>query len=124
MVGRLGQGLAPFPAATEVPLAAGSPTAHRFQEALCDFRLALAQLRDNTAIDYTQLGLRFKLHAWEVSLHREVWPAGALGVLSAGGPGGPSGPVLWVPSSSHCHRWGRVDRGSLWPLFHPEEAGG
>ncbi|XP_049488483.1 NADPH oxidase activator 1 isoform X1 [Panthera uncia] len=38
----------------------------RFQEALCDFRLALAQLRDNTAIDYTQLGLRFKLHAWEV----------------------------------------------------------
>ncbi|XP_039714756.1 NADPH oxidase activator 1 isoform X2 [Pteropus medius] len=38
----------------------------RFQEALSDFRLALAQLRDNNAIDYTQLGLRFKLHAWEV----------------------------------------------------------
>ncbi|XP_039076691.1 NADPH oxidase activator 1 isoform X1 [Hyaena hyaena] len=38
----------------------------RFQEALCDFRLALAQLRDDAAIDYTQLGLRFKLQAWEV----------------------------------------------------------
>ncbi|XP_032164064.1 NADPH oxidase activator 1 isoform X7 [Mustela erminea] len=38
----------------------------RFQEALTDFRLALAQLRGNTAIDYTQLGLRFKLKAWEV----------------------------------------------------------
>nr|XP_060464073.1 NADPH oxidase activator 1 isoform X3 [Panthera onca] len=41
----------------------------RFQEALRDFRLALAQLRDNTAIDYTQLGLRFKLHAWERQVH-------------------------------------------------------
>ncbi|XP_027950407.1 NADPH oxidase activator 1 isoform X2 [Eumetopias jubatus] len=38
----------------------------RFQEALSDFWLALAQLRDNTTIDYTQLGLRFKLKAWEV----------------------------------------------------------
>ncbi|CAD7667734.1 unnamed protein product [Nyctereutes procyonoides] len=38
----------------------------RFQEALSDFRLALAQLRGNAAIDYTQLGLRFKLKAWEV----------------------------------------------------------
>ncbi|XP_072878227.1 NADPH oxidase activator 1 isoform X4 [Chlorocebus sabaeus] len=38
----------------------------RFQEALSDFRLALAQLRGHAAIDYTQLGLRFKLHAWEV----------------------------------------------------------
>ncbi|XP_075864556.1 NADPH oxidase activator 1 [Microcebus murinus] len=38
----------------------------RFQEALSDFRQALAQLRDNAAIDYTQLGLRFKLQAWEV----------------------------------------------------------
>ncbi|XP_008591166.1 PREDICTED: NADPH oxidase activator 1 [Galeopterus variegatus] len=38
----------------------------RFQEALSDFRLALAQLRGNSAIDYTQLGLRFKLQAWEV----------------------------------------------------------
>uniref|UniRef100_A0A8C6DMH1 NADPH oxidase activator 1 n=1 Tax=Moschus moschiferus TaxID=68415 RepID=A0A8C6DMH1_MOSMO len=38
----------------------------RFQEALSDFQHTLAQLRDNTAIDYTQLGLRFKLQAWEV----------------------------------------------------------
>ncbi|XP_077707714.1 NADPH oxidase activator 1 isoform X5 [Canis aureus] len=38
----------------------------RFQEALSDFRLALAQLRGNAAIDYTQLGLRFKLKTWEV----------------------------------------------------------
>ncbi|XP_047625033.1 NADPH oxidase activator 1 isoform X2 [Phacochoerus africanus] len=38
----------------------------RFQEALSDFQLALAQLKDNAAIDYTQLGLRFKLQAWEV----------------------------------------------------------
>ncbi|XP_029777048.1 NADPH oxidase activator 1 isoform X3 [Suricata suricatta] len=38
----------------------------RFQEALSDFRLALVQLRENTTIDYTQLGLRFRLHAWEV----------------------------------------------------------
>ncbi|XP_077918212.1 NADPH oxidase activator 1 isoform X8 [Halichoerus grypus] len=38
----------------------------RFREALSDFRLALAQLRENATIDYTQLGLRFKLKAWEV----------------------------------------------------------
>uniref|UniRef100_A0A2K5HB90 NADPH oxidase activator 1 n=1 Tax=Colobus angolensis palliatus TaxID=336983 RepID=A0A2K5HB90_COLAP len=38
----------------------------RFQEALSDFQLALAQLRGHAAIDYTQLGLRFKLQAWEV----------------------------------------------------------
>ncbi|KAM9721126.1 NADPH oxidase activator 1 isoform 8-T8 [Dama dama] len=38
----------------------------RFQEALSDFQRTLAQLRDNTTIDYTQLGLRFKLQAWEV----------------------------------------------------------
>nr|XP_045376786.1 NADPH oxidase activator 1 isoform X6 [Camelus bactrianus] len=38
----------------------------RFWEALSDFQLALAQLRDNATIDYTQLGLRFKLQAWEV----------------------------------------------------------
>ncbi|EQB77143.1 NADPH oxidase activator 1 isoform 1 [Camelus ferus] len=35
-----------------------------FWEALSDFQLALAQLRDNATIDYTQLGLRFKLQAW------------------------------------------------------------
>ncbi|XP_036116740.1 NADPH oxidase activator 1 [Molossus molossus] len=38
----------------------------RFQEALSDFQLALGQLRGNSVIDYTQLGLRFKLQAWEV----------------------------------------------------------
>ncbi|XP_024418227.1 NADPH oxidase activator 1 isoform X2 [Desmodus rotundus] len=38
----------------------------RSQEALSDFQLALVQLRGNAAIDYTQLGLRFKLQAWEV----------------------------------------------------------
>ncbi|XP_012929293.1 NADPH oxidase activator 1 isoform X2 [Heterocephalus glaber] len=38
----------------------------RFQEALSDFQLALAQLRGNSVIDYTQLGLRFRLQAWEV----------------------------------------------------------
>lgn len=41
----------------------------RFQEALSDFRLALAQLRGNATIDYTQLGLRFQLQAWEVRVH-------------------------------------------------------
>lgn len=40
--------------------------AHRFQEALSDFQLALVQLRGNSIIDYTQLGLRFRLQAWEV----------------------------------------------------------
>nr|XP_058929206.1 LOW QUALITY PROTEIN: NADPH oxidase activator 1 [Kogia breviceps] len=38
----------------------------RFREALSDFQRTLAQLRDNATIDYTQLGLRFKLRAWEV----------------------------------------------------------
>ncbi|XP_051022260.1 NADPH oxidase activator 1 [Acomys russatus] len=38
----------------------------RFQEAVSDFQLALAQLRGNAAIDYTQLGLCFRLQAWEV----------------------------------------------------------
>ncbi|XP_037060603.1 NADPH oxidase activator 1 isoform X1 [Peromyscus leucopus] len=38
----------------------------RSQEAVSDFQLALAQLRGNAAIDYTQLGLHFKLQAWEV----------------------------------------------------------
>ncbi|XP_023556105.1 NADPH oxidase activator 1 isoform X3 [Octodon degus] len=37
----------------------------RFQESLSDFQLALAQLRGNSVIDYSQLGLRFKLQAWE-----------------------------------------------------------
>ncbi|XP_042528603.1 NADPH oxidase activator 1 isoform X1 [Dipodomys spectabilis] len=38
----------------------------RFQEALLDFQRALAQLRGNATIDYTQLGLHFRLQAWEV----------------------------------------------------------
>ncbi|XP_042528604.1 NADPH oxidase activator 1 isoform X2 [Dipodomys spectabilis] len=37
----------------------------RFQEALLDFQRALAQLRGNATIDYTQLGLHFRLQAWE-----------------------------------------------------------
>lgn len=47
---------------------APSSTTHRSQEALTDFQLALALLRDNTTIDYRQLGLSFKLQAWEVSI--------------------------------------------------------
>ncbi|XP_043843503.1 NADPH oxidase activator 1 [Dromiciops gliroides] len=38
----------------------------RFPEALSDYVLALANLRNNTFIDYKQLGLRYKLQAWEV----------------------------------------------------------
>ncbi|XP_052037756.1 NADPH oxidase activator 1 [Apodemus sylvaticus] len=38
----------------------------RLREAESDFQLALAQLRGNAVIDYTQLGLDFKLQAWEV----------------------------------------------------------
>ncbi|GAB1286042.1 NADPH oxidase activator 1 [Apodemus speciosus] len=37
----------------------------RLQEAEADFQLALAQLRGSAVIDYTQLGLDFKLQAWE-----------------------------------------------------------
>ncbi|XP_044515598.1 NADPH oxidase activator 1 [Gracilinanus agilis] len=38
----------------------------KFSEALSDYDLALANLRNNTFIDYKQLGLRYKLQAWEV----------------------------------------------------------
>ncbi|XP_021575170.1 NADPH oxidase activator 1, partial [Carlito syrichta] len=76
----------------------------RFQEALLDFQRALTLLRGNAAIDYAQLGLRFKLRAWEVlynvasaqcrlglwteaahSLAEAVskWPEGAQGILEA-----------------------------------------
>lgn len=73
----------------------------RFWEALSDFQLALAQLRDNATIDYTQLGLRFKLQAWEVSLHwlvqgRATGRWDQLGhrgcCLGANDPGSPSRP--------------------------------
>ncbi|XP_078082209.1 neutrophil cytosol factor 2-like [Mustelus asterias] len=37
-----------------------------FDEALGDFKHALNNLRGNSVIDYTQLGLRHRLHAWEV----------------------------------------------------------
>ncbi|TEA29741.1 hypothetical protein DBR06_SOUSAS510355 [Sousa chinensis] len=55
----------------------------RFREALSDFQRTLAQLRGNAAIDYTQLGLRFKLQAWEVGV-RGAGRGWALGVLSVG----------------------------------------
>ncbi|KAM9062282.1 NADPH oxidase activator 1 [Sarcophilus harrisii] len=38
----------------------------RFPEALSDYSMALANLRNNTFIDYKQLGLRYKLQTWEV----------------------------------------------------------
>lgn len=44
----------------------------RSQKALSDFRMTLELLRDNTYIDYRQLGLRFKLQAWEVLFNMAV----------------------------------------------------
>ncbi|XP_048368019.1 NADPH oxidase activator 1 isoform X2 [Sphaerodactylus townsendi] len=38
----------------------------RYEEALDNCRLALAHLRNNSFIDYKQLGLKFVLYAWEV----------------------------------------------------------
>ncbi|KAM9324298.1 NADPH oxidase activator 1 [Gastrophryne carolinensis] len=38
----------------------------RYEEALSDCQLALAQLRNNSFIDYKQLGLRHLLYAWEI----------------------------------------------------------
>lgn len=72
------------------------PAPPRFQGALSDFQLALAQLRGNTVIDYTQLGLRFRLQAWEVSGHRVVWGVAAQAAIlgSAGAVCGPG--LLWV----------------------------
>uniref|UniRef100_A0A8C9BS60 Uncharacterized protein n=1 Tax=Phocoena sinus TaxID=42100 RepID=A0A8C9BS60_PHOSS len=65
--GSVGLGEAPPPALWQLRASTpGSPAAHRFREALSDFQRTLAQLRGNAAIDYTQLGLRFKLQAWEV----------------------------------------------------------
>ncbi|XP_078498219.1 NADPH oxidase activator 1 isoform X2 [Lissotriton helveticus] len=45
-------------------LSPGAPARH--EEALSDCRHALAQLRNNRCIDYSQLGLKHKLCAWEV----------------------------------------------------------
>nr|XP_031532921.1 NADPH oxidase activator 1 [Vicugna pacos] len=82
----------------------------RFWEALSDFQLALAQLRDNATIDYTQLGLRFKLQAWEAQPCS--WPPGSVG-LEGGALGGclprsrsrcsrkrTAFPALWKPPVS------------------------
>lgn len=38
----------------------------RYEEALSDYQMALAHLRENPFIDYKQLGLRHVLYAWEV----------------------------------------------------------
>ncbi|XP_053552171.1 NADPH oxidase activator 1 [Bombina bombina] len=38
----------------------------RYEKALSDCHLALANLRNNSVIDYKQLGLRYQLYAWEV----------------------------------------------------------
>ena len=109
----LGQGgaLALGPPGAPTP---GSPTAHRFQEALSDFQRTLAQLRDNTTSDYTQLGLRFKLQAWEVSMwgagqQEAVW-LGPGGCLWAGsrGPSRAADPALWALPLCHRGRWARV----------------
>ncbi|XP_032334915.1 NADPH oxidase activator 1 isoform X2 [Camelus ferus] len=80
----------------------------RFWEALSDFQLALAQLRDNATIDYTQLGLRFKLQAWEAQPCS--WPPRSVG-LEGGALGGclprsqcsrkrTAFPALWKPPVS------------------------
>lgn len=80
----MGLGEAPPPALWQLRASTpGSPAAHRFREALSDFQRTLAQLRGNATIDYTQLGLRFKLQAWEVGV-RGAGRGWALGVLSVG----------------------------------------
>ncbi|XP_059850428.1 neutrophil cytosol factor 2-like isoform X2 [Hypanus sabinus] len=43
-----------------------------FDEAEGDFRNALTNLRGHSVIDYTQLGLRHKLHSWEVLYNMAV----------------------------------------------------
>ncbi|XP_063792305.1 NADPH oxidase activator 1 isoform X2 [Pseudophryne corroboree] len=44
----------------------------RYEKALTDCHLALAQLRDNSVIDYKQLGLRHLLYSWEVVYNTAV----------------------------------------------------
>lgn len=115
----MGLGEAPPPALWQLRTSTpGSTAAHRFREALSDFQRTLAQLRGNAAIDYTQLGLRFKLQAWEVGV-RGAGRGWALGVLSVDRrprwsfqAARPEDPILWVPLSCHCHSWGRVDSGA------------
>ncbi|KAK2120838.1 hypothetical protein P7K49_002224 [Saguinus oedipus] len=67
-----------------------------FQEALSDFQLALVQLRGHAAIDYTQLGLRFKLQAWEVrgqgALCCLLWVSLGSSTVT-GGPSGRGAPL-------------------------------
>ncbi|XP_069871274.1 NADPH oxidase activator 1 isoform X2 [Dipodomys merriami] len=63
--GRTASGAA-NPAPQRLPSARTPASRPGFQEALLDFQLALAQLRGNATIDYTQLGLHFRLQAWEV----------------------------------------------------------
>uniref|UniRef100_H3AUC7 NADPH oxidase activator 1 n=1 Tax=Latimeria chalumnae TaxID=7897 RepID=H3AUC7_LATCH len=46
--------------------------AEKYQEALSDCKHAEINLRGNAVIDYRQLGLRFKLHKWEVVLHNKA----------------------------------------------------
>ncbi|KAG8560312.1 hypothetical protein GDO81_014910 [Engystomops pustulosus] len=44
----------------------------RYEKALSDCHLAMAQLRNNSVIDYKQLGLQHLLHAWEVLYNTAV----------------------------------------------------
>lgn len=44
----------------------------RLEEALSDCIWAQKHMRDNTVIDYKQLGLRFKLHSWQVLYNAAV----------------------------------------------------
>ncbi|XP_075435253.1 NADPH oxidase activator 1 isoform X2 [Ascaphus truei] len=44
----------------------------KYEKALSDLHLALAQLRDNSVIDYKQLGLRHLLYNWEVLYNSAV----------------------------------------------------
>ncbi|MGH0136606.1 UNVERIFIED_CONTAM: hypothetical protein FKN15_061852, partial [Acipenser sinensis] len=43
--------------------------AGRLEEALSDCSLALKHFRGNSVIDYRQLGLRYQLHSWQVTLY-------------------------------------------------------